>query len=247
MIEIQKGDSPFYTPFDHLIIKSDESDPYSIFIEASNENPDSEKDIVFVKALQDEAESFLNEGVISWDHLHKIQKSPEFIIGEPEEVKFKDGRTFIKGRLYKHVEYAQSVVKLLKSRCSRLGASIGGFIRGRKQLSKTLQGVVRVIWDEVALTYKPINKSTLGNVSLMPIGAFVKALMVGSEANALSSKGGGALTKESLDHTIAELVWRMKEGDVRTEDDLKSFLDYQNVPQLYGHLSQALIKKFRRN
>ena len=240
----QRDGKPFYTPFTDILIKADESDPYTVYIEASNESPDKQQDIVFMKALHEERENFLKEGVISWDHLHKIQNSPEFIVGEPLEVDFKDGRTFVKARLYKGVKYAESIVDLLKAKCSRLGASIGGFIRNRKQLSKTLSGVTRLIWDETAITYKPVNKETMGNVGLVPIGAFAKALMAGGGVNTADFTGGRALGKESLDKVIAELVWRMKEGDMRTDDDIKDYLDHHNVPQLYGHLKKVLVKKF---
>ena len=240
----QEGD-PFYTPFISLLIKADEKDPYTIYIEASNENPDKQKDIVFAKALQEEAESYLTKGIISWDHLHKIEKSPEFIIGEPLEVKFNENRqTFVKARLYKGVKYAESIVDLLKAKCTRLGASIGGYIRDRKQLSKILKGVTRVIWDEVAITYKPVNDTTMGNVSLVPMAAFSKALMVGDGTDTAQFTGGRALGKESLDRIIVELVWRMKEGDLKSDDDFKEFLDHQNAPFLYGHLKKTFVKKF---
>ena len=242
-IETREG-KPFYTPFTDLLIKADEKDPYTVYIEASNESPDKQKDIVFMKALLDEKENYLKKGVISWDHLHKIEGSPEFIVGEPLDVGFKDGRTFVKGRLYKGVKYAESIVDLLRAKCSRLGASIGGYIKNRKQLSKTLSGVTQVIWDETAITYKPVNDETMGNIGLIPIGAFAKALMAGGGVDTAVFTGGRALQGESLSKVISELVWRMKEGDVRTDDDVKEYLDYQNTPQLYGHLKKVLVKKF---
>lgn len=242
--EQQQEGTPFYTPFTTLLIKADKDDPYTVYIEASNETPDKQKDIVFTKALEEERDNYLSKGVISWDHLHKIEKSPEFIIGEPIDVKFKDNKTFVKARLYKGVKYAESIVDLLKAKCSRLGASIGGLIRNRKQLSKTLSGVIKLIWDETAITYKPVNDGTMGNVGLVPIGAFAKALMVGEGTNTAQFSGGRALGKESLDKVMVELVWRMKEGDMKSDEDVKDFLDHHSVPFLYGHLKKVLIKKF---
>ncbi len=240
-----KEGKPFYTPFTgDLMIKADENDPYTVYIEASNESPDKQKDVVFMKALHDERDNFLKKGIISWDHLHKIEGSPEYIVGEPLDVGFKEGRTFVKARLYKGVKYAESIVDLLKAKCTRLGASIGGFIKNRKSLGKALSGVIGVIWDETAITYKPINDETMGNVGLVPIGAFAKALMVGGGVNTANFTGGRALGKESLDKVIAELVWRMKEGDMRTDDDVKDYLIHQNSLQLYGHLKKVLVKKF---
>jgi len=256
IIKTQESVKPFYTPLSYYLVKGDEDNPYIVFIEASNEIPDSQKDVVFMKALADERESFLKKGIISWDHLHKIdEKSPEYIIGEPLEVKFKADRTFVKALLYKGVKYADSIVKLLRAKTTRLGASIGGYVKSKKVLSKTLSGITKVLWDEVAITYKPVNDTTLGNVTLMPIGAFAKALMVGSGVDASSFTGGRVLVGESLQgaekkrkkkakEIISELVWRMEKGDIQTDNDFRDFLDYMNVPQAYGILGKTLIKKF---
>ena len=255
-IQIGAKVSPFYTPLTYYLVKGDEDNPYIVYIEASNEIPDSQKDIVFMKALQEERESFLRKGLISWDHLHKMdEKSPEYIIGEPLEVRFKENRTFVKALLYKGVEYADSIVKLLRAKCTRLGASIGGYVKSKKVLSKTLSGITKVLWDEVAITYKPVNDTTLGNVALIPIGAFVKALMVGDGVDASGFTGGRVLVGESLqgakkkrkkkaEEIISELVWRMEKGDIQTDNDFRDFLDYMNVPQAYGVLGKTLIKKF---
>jgi len=256
IIKTQESIKPFYTPLTYYLVKGDEDNPYIAYIEASNEIPDSQKDVVFMKALADERESFLKKGIISWDHLHKIdEKSPEYIIGEPLEVKFKADRTFVKVLLYKGVKYADSVVKLLRAKTTRLGASIGGFIKSREKLNKTLSGITKVLWDEVAITYKPINDTTLGNVTLMPIGAFAKALMVGDGVDPSSFTGGRVLVGESLqgakkkrkkkaEEIISELMWRIEKGDVRTDDDFKDFLDYMNIPQAYGVLGKTIIRKF---
>jgi len=256
IIKTQESIKPFYTPLTYYLVKGDEDNPYIAYIEASNEIPDSQKDVVFMKALADERESFLKKGIISWDHLHKIdEKSPEYIIGEPLEVKFKADRTFVKVLLYKGVKYADSVVKLLRAKTTRLGASIGGFIKSREKLNKTLSGITKVLWDEVAITYKPINDTTLGNVTLMPIGAFAKALMVGDGVDPSGFTGGRVLVGESLqgakkkrkkkaEEIISELMWRIEKGDVRTDDDFKDFLDYMNIPQAYGVLGKTIIRKF---
>jgi len=256
LIQTRESIKPFYTPLNYYLVKGDEDNPYIVYIEASNEIPDSQKDIVFMKALQEERESFLRKGIISWDHLHKIdEKSPEYIIGEPLEVKFKEGKTFVKALLYKGVKYADSIVKLLRAKTTRLGASIGGFIKSREKLNKVLSGITKVLWDEVAITYKPINDTTLGNVTLVPIGAFAKALMVGGGVDASDFTGGRVLIGESLqgvekkrkkkaEEIISELMWRIEKGDVRTDNDFKDFLDYMNVPQAYGILCKTLIRKF---
>lgn len=251
--------SPFYSPFTEIILKSDPNDDYTIFIEASNESPDQQSEVLFMKALENEAENYLRKGIISWDHLHKIKGNPEYIIGEPEDVGFKGKKTFVKGRLYKGVRFAEAVVRMMKANSSRLGASVGGFIRRRKKMAQqALSGVTGVLWDETAITYKPVNDTTMGKVSLIPIGAFAKALAAGTGVDAGSFTGGRALSNESLqganakkkeklvETVVNELVWRLSKGDIRSEEDFKDFLEFQNAPFLYGQLKNLVVKKFNR-
>ncbi len=251
-ISDKEGFEPFYTPFDHtVILKADKNDPDIIYMEASNEEIDQQDDIIFMKALEQEAESFLRKGLISWDHLHKIMKSPEYIIGEPLDVAFKGAVTWVKAKLYKAVKLAQAVRDLLASGSTRIGASVGGYIQRRKPLTKSTSGIIKVIWDELAMTYKPVNDSVRGNVSLIPIGAFAKALMVGNGVNPAEMAGGRSMTPESLQGTVTkeimnEFVWRLKSGDIRTEDDIRDFLEYQDAQHLYGPLAKILIKKFNK-
>lgn len=256
---------PFYARYSssRIMIKADKKEPYIVYLEASNEEVDSQNDKVVVDALKEEADNFLKSGVISWDHLHKLEKDPQYIIGEPLDVKFEKSdsgtKTLVKAKLYKKVPIAKSVWEMLESESTRLGSSIGGFIKKRKQLGKSISAVTKVIWDEVAVTHKPINKDTLGNVSIIPMEAFAKALMAGAGVNAAGFTGGRALIPESLmgvsDITpngnkrlkpiMKELVWRMRKGEVRTSDDLMTFLSYQGVPALFSDVSKLIIKKFQ--
>lgn len=246
----------FYSPFAQqgLLVKSDKNDPSIVYIEASNQALDIQNDITLMKALEDEAENFLRKGIISWDHLHKQEKSPEYIIGEPLDVSFKEHTTWVKGKMYKSVKYGRSVLDLLESETTRLGASVGGYIKKRKSLSKSISAITKVIWDEIAITYKPVNDTTLGNVSLIPIGAFAKALMVGSGVDASNFTGGRALTHESLQGSkvnvqqiAADFSWRLNGGDIRTEDDLKDFLEMHNVPDYYNLFANKIIQIHGRN
>lgn len=252
-----EGYEAFYTPMEFLI-KADSKDPNVIYIEASNEEVDYDKEVLFMKALEDEAESFLKKGIISWDHLHKSEKSPEYIIGEPLDVKFdsRAKKTLCKAKLYKQVQYAKDVLNLLASGCTRLGASVGGFIKQKSPLAKSLTGILKVIWDELAITYKPKNDSTLGNVTLIPMEEFAKALAVGSGVDASSFSGGRALTPESMQGSAVnltpnninkmmnELVWRIKSKDINTTDDIRDFLKLHEAESLYNNLTKLLVKKF---
>lgn len=247
----------FYSPFAQqgILIKSDKEDPSVVYIEASNQIVDTQNDVTVMKALEEEAENFLRKGVISWDHLHKSEKSPEYIIGEPLDVSFKKESTWVKGKLYKSVRYGKSVLDLLNSGSTRLGASIGGYIKKRTPLSKSISAIVKVIWDELAITYKPVNDTTLGNVSLIPIGAFAKALMAGSGVDPSGFTGGRAMTPESLQGSgvvdIKKLTdnfkWRLKGGDIRSSDDLMDFLELHGVPEYYDLFARKIIQIHGRN
>lgn len=241
----------FYSPFAQqgLLIKADKDDPSIIYIEASNQITDSQNDITLQKALEEETENFLRKGVISWDHLHKSEKSPEYIIGEPLDVAFKKETTWVKAKMYKSVPYGKSVLDLLESGSTRLGASIGGYIKKRQPLSKSISAITKVIWDELAITYKPVNDTTLGNVSLIPIGAFAKALMAGSGVDTSQFTGGRALTHESLQgskvniqQVAIDFSWRLNGGDIRTEDDLRDFLEIYNIPDYYSLFANKIIQ-----
>jgi len=242
----------FYSPFAEqgILIKADKEDPTVIYIEASNQTVDSQNDVTVMKALEKEAENFLRKGVISWDHLHKIKQSPDYIIGEPLDVAFKKESTWAKAKLYKSVHYGESVLNLLASNTTRLGASIGGFIKQRNPLSKSISAITKVIWDEIAITYKPVNDTTLGNVSLIPIGAFAKALMAGSGVDAGNFTGARAMTKESLQgnkginikNVVDNFMLRFRGGDIKTSDDLKDFLELYEASEYFNLFAKKIMQ-----
>lgn len=216
---IERVDFPFYAPFGNVLIKGVEEDGrWIVYLEASNELRDQDGETVDMDALRKAADYYLSHGVISWDHKHKQTHDPGFIIGEPLEVKFTDDRkTLIKGFLYKYNEIAGKVWRNIKSGAKKLGSSIGGGI-----LAKAEDHIRRVIWDETAITHKPLNDGTMGNVRMVPFDAFVKALgckgtcagehtctvckmaefgkalMAGGGVDASGFTGGRALTHESL-------------------------------------------------
>lgn len=249
---IERVDFPFYAPFTEvLLIKGVEEDGrWIVYLEASNELKDQDKEVVDQSALKKAADYYLSHGILSWDHKHKQTNDPKYIIGEPLDVQFTDdGKTLVKGFLYKANDIAKSVWKNIQSKAKRLGASIGGGI-----LAKAEEHIRKVIWDEVAITHKPINDGTLGNVQLIPFNAFakalsfsegktsleefVKALTAGSGVNAANFTGGRALTPESLqgsavkyvvkkdelDDLFKSLMIDMIKGKVRNYNDLTNYV-----------------------
>jgi hypothetical protein len=185
----------FYSPFRTTLVKAEESDgKWNVFLQASNEGFDQDKEKMLVKALQDQAQYYESHGVISWDHKQKQLHDPSFIIGEPTDVAFNaKNETLVKGILYKENKRAQGLWENLMSKSTRFGASVGGYI-----LHKAQNIIDKVFWDETAITHKPVNDETLGKVQLMSFPEFAKALMAGAGVDASSFTGGRALTSESL-------------------------------------------------
>jgi len=230
---IERVDFPFYAPFVNVLIKGVEEDGrWIVYLEASNELRDQDGETVDMEALRKAADYYLSHGVISWDHKHKQTHDPGFIIGEPLEVKFTDDRkTLIKGFLYKFNEIAGKVWRNIRSGATKLGSSIGGGI-----LAKAEDKIRKVIWDETAITHKPINDGTMGNVRLVPFDAFakairctgvcgvtgdkcsdcymtgfMKALTAGGGVDAAGFTGGRALTHESLQGHVTKKYTIKKE------------------------------------
>ena len=188
--------NPFYSPFSgSVLVKAEEkAGKWLVYLQASNEGVDQENERIFCKALQGARDWYLAHGVISWDHKHKLLHDPKYIIGEPLDVAFtKSNETLVQGFLYQKNEIAKSVWRNIESGAQKLGASVGGGI-----LAKSERDIQRIIWDETAITHKPVNDGTLGTVRVIPFAEFAKALMAGSGVDAGAFTGGRALTRESL-------------------------------------------------
>lgn len=226
--------NPFYSPLGHVLIKGQEEDgQWMVYLQASNEMRDQDGETVDMDALQKAADYFLTHGVLSWDHKHKATHDPGFIIGEPLDVRFtKDKKTLVKGFLYKSNDIAQKVWNNIQSGARRLGASIGGGI-----LQKAEDRIREVIWDETAITHKPVNDGTLGGVQMVPFTEFAKALSAGSGVDANVFAGGRALTHESLQgytteslpmselrSMFSDLLKSMRDGRVESYNDMINFV-----------------------
>ena len=199
----------FFANFSSVLIKAEEvNDKWIVYLKASNENLDLEEERVLQKALKAAAPMYLRKGVISWDHLHKLQKDPKFIVGEPIDVAFGDDKsTLVKGVLYKENSRAQGIWQDIMSNSTRFGSSVGGYILGKSSPSD----VNKVYWDDTAITNKPVNDSLLGAVSTIPFKEFAKALMAGSGVDAASFTGGRATIPEDMQGVVVDEVQRPDE------------------------------------
>jgi len=196
------ADREFYSPFNgSVLVKAEEhGGKWIIYLQASNEGLDQDSEVILSKALQEAKDYYLSHGVLSWDHKHKILHDPGFIVGEPTDVEFsKTNETLVKGWLYQKNPIARKLWSNIESGATKLGASVGGGI-----LSKSKGKIDRVIWDETAITHKPVNDGTLGHVQVIPFTEFAKALMAGSGVDAASYSGGRAMTGEHIDSTTVD-------------------------------------------
>lgn len=203
MGNMERLTNPFYTPLAHVLIKGvEENGKWIVYLQASNEMKDQDGETVEVSALKKAADYFMTHGILSWDHKHKVTGDPGFIIGEPLDIRFTSkNETLVKGFLYKYNDIAQKVWKNIQSGARKLGASIGGGI-----LQKAESAIKQVVWDEAALTHKPVNDGTLGNVQIVPFAEFAKALTAGSGVDAAAFAGGRALSPESLQGSTVDVI-----------------------------------------
>jgi hypothetical protein len=205
--ELTDYGAPFLSEMTNAVWKAtEENGQWIIYLKASDESLDQDGEVMKSQALKSASDYFMEHGVISWDHQHKLTKHPEYIIGEPLEVRFSESHeTFAKAFLYKENDIAKGVYKNILSGAKRLGSSVGGGIL--KKSGPDNKEISRVVWDEIAITHKPVNMSTYGAVSMVPFKVFFKALMVGSGVDASQFTGGRALSPESLQgSTVQEFI-----------------------------------------
>jgi len=231
-------------------LETDEHGNYVIWAEASNENLDFDEQVVLQRALLDSAGYFLKNGVISYDHRHlraspgEMDWNPEkYIIGEPVEVKLDGSRTLVKAKLYRSNALAQEIARKIESGSTRMKTSVGGrkpkiSASYDQSTNRSIGKVVSVLWDELAITPKPVNQ-TLEPIS-MTAAQFVKseigkALMAGAGTDSAAMSGGRALVPESLegsrnsDH-INAVVMALTFGDVVDADGARRLLTDRGVP-----------------
>ena len=220
-------------------IETDEHGNWIIEAEASNENLDFDGQVVLQRALSGSKDYFLANGVISYDHRH-LRADPEdpnwspekYIIGEPIDVTTDGDRTFVKAKLYKSNEIAREVVKKLRDGSTRMKTSVGGkrpeiISSFDSRVGRAVEKVVRVLWDELAITFKPVNQ-TLEPVALSS-AAFVKSLQAGFGTDSSAMTGGRAMIPSDMNggrhkpHVHA-VVMAMTYGDVTDEDAAEQFL-----------------------
>ncbi|MFZ4618312.1 MAG: hypothetical protein ACOYM2_19250 [Rectinemataceae bacterium] len=221
-------------------IETDEHGNWIIEAEASNENLDFDGQVVLQRALSGSKDYFLSNGVISYDHRH-LRADPEdpnwspekYIIGEPIDVTTRGDSTFVTAKLYKSNAVAREVIKKLQDGSTRMKTSVGGkrpeivstFDSG---LGRAVEKVVRVLWDELAITFKPVNQ-TLEPVALSS-AAFVKSLEAGFATDSSAMTGGRAMIPSDLGGgrgrkaDVYAVVMALAYGDVSNDEEAEQLL-----------------------
>ena len=194
-----------------------------LYMEASNEDPDHQDEVVLQKALEESADYFLRHGNIDLSHYTLlgpkagIPNHLEYEIGKPVEVSVQGTRTFVKAQLYKGdsamARNANMVWDSLtkQSPPARWYPSAGGSVLSKSvQIDPTTQQRVAVVdkvrWSNLALDRMPVNK-TVPEISTIPVGTFTKSLggfviaktlTAGYGTDSAALVGGASLRMQSL-------------------------------------------------
>lgn len=242
--------------------EEDENGNPIIIIEASNENMDYQGEIVKRSALMNSKDYFLKNGVISFDHKHLPSpanyaydpkwNAEKYILGKPLEVwevKNKEGEKVVKVKavLSRSNDIAREIIKKLADNIGTVKASVGGrrVTKATQMDAKTFKDaptIISVEWDEVALTFKPVNQ-TLGATTLCPkdfddYKDFVKALTAGGSADPSSmGTGGNTLQSQGVERTaIKTLFEKLRNKEIKPENAIshlvKSGVSKQKAPKV---------------
>jgi hypothetical protein len=249
--------------------KTDENGNFIFEVEASNENLDLQGQVVLQRALLGSKDHFLNEGVISYDHLHKrrgqngeVIPDPSMIIGEPIDVKTEGKRTIVVGKLYKSNEIARDIIQKLKDGSTRVRASVGGiFPKIVKDTKSGIEKITSVLWNDLALTFAPVNAtvSPVSNfVRSMEPYEFVKALSAGSGTDHQTFTDGRAMIPENmgtrtvtvtetggnteLEDKILSLMAALHTGEVRGREQAIKYLEKQGIDK---NLARATVRDIK--
>lgn len=208
-------------------VPAEEAGERFIYLEASREDRDQQNEIVLSKALQDSADHFLKFGNIDIDHKsmpsvarqYGINDPESWEVGVPSEVKFRDGKTFVKARLFSGDTPLADRANMVWDSMTKLNPparwypSVGGAVLEKSVKidpeTKDKVGVVtKVRWSNLAISRQPVNQH-VGAVTTVPFGALAKAwtpeglniskaLEAGYGTDSAALAGGAALRKQSL-------------------------------------------------
>lgn len=194
-----------------------------IYLEASNEDPDYQREVMLQKALGESRDYYLRFGNIDLSHFtiigarRGIPNFQDYEVGQPVDVRVTPERTFVKALLYRgesaQARNAAMVWDSLTQQTppARWYASVGGAILHKAiqidpETHERVAVIDRVRWTNTALDRTPVNL-TVDTVSPVPIGVFAKSLggyvlkdlTAGYGTDSAGLTGGAALRTQSLD------------------------------------------------
>ncbi len=162
-----------------------------LYLEASNEDEDSQGDRILRKPLAASAPYYLRHGNIDISHITILQGKSgvrnfhEYEIGRPVDVRFDSGSTFVKAQLYTGTSPMAHNADMVwgglvrQHPPQRWYPSIGGKVLSKSvkvDVSGERRAVVdKVLWTNTALDPHPINR-TVGGATVLPPAVFMKSL-----------------------------------------------------------------------
>lgn len=224
------GQVPDYLSFESMLkaTPAEEAGERFIYMEASREAKDQQNEVVLSKALGDSAEHFLKFGNLDIDHKsmpsvarrYGIDQPEMWEVGVPVDVKFRDGATFVKAKLFSGDTPLAARANMVWDSMTRLNPpkrwypSVGGAvmeksIRVDPKTGERVAVVSKVRWTNLAISQHPVNQHVDG-ISTVPFGALAKSwtadgLIIGKSLEAgygsdvAQLAGGSALRVQSLD------------------------------------------------
>ncbi len=230
-----------------------------VYMEASKEDRDQQNEIVLQKALGDSAEHFLKFGNLDIDHKsmpsvarrYGIDQPELWEVGVPVDVRFRDGATFVKAKLFSGDTPLAGRANMVWDSMTKLNPakrwypSVGGAVMAKSiQLDKKTGDRVAVVskvrWTNLAISQHPVNQH-VGGLSTVPFGALAKSwtadglvisksLEAGYGSDVAQLSGGSALRVQSLD------------GAPATYHEFRDAISRQVLEGRTGQSKDALIK-----
>lgn len=224
------GSVPEYLTIDAPMLKAtpaEEAGERFIYLEASREGRDQQNEIVLSKALQDSADHYLKFGNIDIDHKSMPSVARQYGIADPEswevgipvDVRFRDGATFVKAKLFSGDTPLADRANMVWESMTRLNPparwypSVGGAVLAKSvkidpDTKDKVAVVEKVRWTNLAISRQPVNQH-VGVVTTVPFGVLAKcwtpagldlakALEAGYGTDSATLSGGAALRKQSL-------------------------------------------------
>lgn len=185
-----------------------------IYLEASNEKEDIQRETVLSKALDQGKDYFLKYGNFDIDHITRIGAKigiPDYLsyeIGQPREVKVRDGSTWVKGVIYqgdgalinKANMFWDSITK--QKPPQRWYPSISG-AQPQKEIKtvnkRTKTYVTSLLWNSIGFSKTPVNDN-VSQISTVPYDVFNKSYTYSTDV--ATYQGQDALLVQSLDKQL---------------------------------------------